>query len=133
MARLEPGQESKDKVVLERRGEKRSSFTIPVQVSVGENVLTGASARGLSPAGLFVETLHPAQAGDKVAVFFEDISLGSNPIELAGTVMWTSLPPNAGMGITIDTTETSEEMLRRYRAFILRKVSTDRSPPGSKS
>ena len=120
------GGESESTIQLERRRAKREEISIPVKLTVGHRRIDGARARNLSPIGLFVETNSVPPRGSTVKLVFEGVNQDNLPIEVLGEVVWTSMPPDEGVGIQINRKMTDEVNLKHYRAMVLHYI---RHPP----
>ena len=113
-------------VTLERRRARREEITIPVNLTVGHRKIGQARARSLSPIGLFIETDAAPPKGTGVKLLFDGIGESATPIEVFGEVIWTSLPPDQGMGIQIDRKMTTDKSVKGFRAMVLHYI---RHPP----
>jgi hypothetical protein len=120
------GGDSESSIQLERRRAKREEISIPVKLTVGHRRIDGARARNLSPIGLFVETNSVPPRGSTVKLVFEGVNQDNLPIEVLGEVVWTSMPPDEGVGIQINRKMTDEVNLKHYRAMVLHYI---RHPP----
>ena len=120
------GGESESTIQLERRRAKREEISIPVKLTVGHRRIDGAKARNLSPIGLFVETNSVPPRGSTVKLVFESVNQDNLTIEVLGEVVWTSMPPDEGVGIQINRKMTDEVNLKHYRAMVLHYI---RHPP----
>jgi hypothetical protein len=120
------GGESESTIQLERRRAKREEISIPVKLTVGHRRIDGARARNLSPIGLFVETNSVPPRGSTVKLVFESVNQDNLTIEVLGEVVWTSMPPDEGVGIQINRKMTDEANLKHYRAMVLHYI---RHPP----
>tara|TARA_B100000497_G_C7397516_1_gene252319 strand:+ start:47 stop:586 length:540 start_codon:yes stop_codon:yes gene_type:complete len=120
------GGESESTIQLERRRAKREEISIPVKLTVGHRRIDGARARNLSPIGLFVETNSVPPRGSTVKLVFESVNQDNLTIEVLGEVVWTSMPPDEGVGIQINRKMTDEVNLKHYRAMVLHYI---RHPP----
>ena len=120
------GVEPESNIQLERRRAKREEISIPVKLSVGHRRIDGARARTLSPIGLFVETNSVPPRGSTVKLSFEGVNQDNAAIDVFGEVVWTSMPPDEGVGIQINRKMTDEPNLKNYRAMVLHYI---RHPP----
>lgn len=120
------GGESESTIQLERRRAKREEISIPVKITVGHRRIDGARARNLSPIGLFVETSSVPPRGSTVKLVFEGVNQDNMAIEVLGEVVWTSMPPDEGVGVQINRKMTDETSLKHYRAMVLHYI---RHPP----
>ena len=120
------GGEPESNIQLERRRAKREEISIPVKLSVGHRRIDGARARNLSPIGLFVETNSVPPRGSTVKLSFEGVNQDNAAIDVFGEVVWTSMPPDEGVGIQINRKMTDEPNLKNYRAMVLHYI---RHPP----
>lgn len=120
------GGDAESRIQLERRRAKREEISIPVILSVGHRRVDGARARNLSPIGLFVETDAVPPRGSSVQLVFERVGDDAGAIEVQGEVVWTSMPPDEGVGVQINRKLTEELHLKNYRAMVLHYI---RHPP----
>ena len=123
--RFKGGASSSD-VELERRRAKREEISIPVRLRAGHRRIDNARARNLSPIGLFVETDTIPPRGSTITLVFNGVGEGSGDIEVIGEVVWTSIPPDEGIGIQINRQKTDEDALKGFRAMVLHYI---RHPP----
>ncbi len=123
--RFKGGMGSSD-VELERRRAKREEISIPVKLRAGHRRIDNARARNLSPIGLFVETDTIPPRGSTITLVFNGIGEESGEIEVVGEVVWTSIPPDEGIGIQINRQKTEENALKGFRAMVLHYI---RHPP----